>query len=129
MSISAVPVLPATSMPWSAAAVPVPSLTTWLIIAPTWRGRLGRHHARRLLGLERVLTVRPSGSTILSPRRGSISTPPLATAAATIAICSGVTEQLVLADRHAPDVDRAVRRRARQLPVPRSPLAARSSRG
>ena len=34
-SISAVPVLPATSMPWSAAAVPVPSLTTWLIICAT----------------------------------------------------------------------------------------------
>src|SRR5262249_1455540 len=32
---SAVPVLPATSMPWRAAAVPVPSRTTLLIISPT----------------------------------------------------------------------------------------------
>ena len=34
-TIWAVPVLPATSMPWSAAAVPVPSLTTCVIIWPT----------------------------------------------------------------------------------------------
>ena len=38
-----------------------------------------------------VCTVRPSWSTTRSVRRGTISLPPLATAAATIAICSGVT--------------------------------------
>ena len=47
---------------------------------------------------------------------GRISTPPLATAAATIAICSGVTCELVLADRHAPDVDEAAQR-AEQVAV------------
>ena len=40
-SISAVPVLPATSMPCSAAAVPVPSLTTLRIIVADLRGGLG----------------------------------------------------------------------------------------
>ena len=40
---------------------------------------------------EIVRTVRPSASTTRSPRCGFMSLPPLATAAATIAICSGVT--------------------------------------
>ena len=51
---SAVPVLPATSTPSSAAAVPVPSRTTFFIIAVSSLAVLARHHALALLGLDLV---------------------------------------------------------------------------
>ena len=56
--------------------------------------------------------TRPSLATIRSVRRGFISRPLLAIAAATSAICSGVTwispSSAALADRHAPDVEAVV---------------------
>ena len=92
-SISAVPVLPATSMPSSAPAVPVPSSTTLLII-PASSSAVDFFITRAASwGLMRC-TVRPSGSTILLVNRGLTRTPPLATVAATEAICSGVTASL-----------------------------------
>src|SRR6185295_12572976 len=90
---SAVPVLPATSMPSSAAAVPVPSLTTWSIIAPTLEAVSADMTCDISPGSMRR-TVRPSRSTTRSAMCGFMSLPPLATAEATIAICSGVTVSL-----------------------------------
>ena len=90
-SISAVPVLPATSMPCSAAAVPVPSLDHVVIIAVDLRRRSRRVITR---GSLRARCGRRCGRPgRRRGRRGAarISSPPLATAAATIAICSGVT--------------------------------------
>src|SRR5262249_44883482 len=92
-STSAVPVLPATSMPSSAAAVPVPSWTTLLIICPSSSAVDCFITRVTSWGLIRV-TVRPSGSTVLLVRRGLTRTPPLAMVAATDAICSGVTASL-----------------------------------
>ena len=107
---SAVPVLPPTEMPSRAAAVPVPSSTTLPHHPRDLAGRLRRHDPRHLRAAGCRSTVRPSRSTMRSAMWGSMSRPPLATAAETIAICSGVTLQLVLADRHAPDVDDAAGR-------------------
>src|SRR5206468_3245683 len=59
---SAVPVLPATSMPCSAAAVPVPSLTTLLIICPTCCAVCADIACETTFGLT-VFVVRPSWST------------------------------------------------------------------
>ena len=55
-------------------------------------------------------TSRPSRSTTRSVRCGSIRTPPLATVAATVAICSGVT-------------------RRRSWPMPTRPMSTRSEAG
>ena len=75
---SAVPVLPATSMPGSAAAVPVPERTTASIIVADLRRPSCARHAR----------LRMTGSLRDDARRGC--TPRLAIVAPTDAICSGV---------------------------------------
>src|SRR4029450_4308863 len=63
MSISAVPVLPASSTPSSAAAVPVPSLTTCFIIPVNARAvSTSMTRSARLGSISSW--VRPSGSTI-----------------------------------------------------------------
>ena len=82
---SAVPVLPATSMPDSAAAVPVPSFTTWLIIAASALAVAGFMTWLSSLGFT-LRTVRPSVILTRSTRRGRIRLPPLAIADTTIAI-------------------------------------------
>ena len=89
---SAVPVLPATSTPSSAAAVPVPSLTTLRIMSPTFFAE-SSDITRSASSGSGSSTVRPSGSTILETSRGSIRTPPLPIVCATVAICSGVTSR------------------------------------
>src|SRR5215213_5561847 len=67
MFFSAVPVLPATSMPDSAAAVPEPSRTTCCIIALTFRAESA--DTTWLFRTPRMRRVtRPSGSTTRSPR-------------------------------------------------------------
>ena len=74
---SAVPVLPATSMPCSAAAVPVPSFTTWLIIAASALAVARLHHLALLARLDRAA---PSGRRRRAPRStrcGRIRLPPL----------------------------------------------------
>ena len=90
MSISAVPVLPASSTPSSAAAVPEPSRTTDFIIVPTFAALSADITRSARLG-SGSSTVRPSGSITFSTIRGSIRTPPLPIVCATVAICSGVT--------------------------------------
>ena len=85
---SAVPVFPATVMPSSAAAVPVPSSTTRLIIALSCSAVSGFMTTACRSGWILSLT-RPSFCTIRSVRRGFISRPPLPIAAATTAIWSG----------------------------------------
>ena len=90
LSTSAVPVLPATSIPSRAAAVPVPSFTT-LFIIPASCSAVSRFITWLCsTGCSRSST-RPSLATTRSVRRGRISSPPLPTAAATSAICSGLT--------------------------------------
>ena len=93
MLISAVPVLPASSTPSSAAAVPVPSLTTFFIIAVSSRA-VDVFITRSASSPSISSCVRPSGSTIFCVMCGFIRTPPLAIVAATVAICSGVTSSL-----------------------------------
>ena len=83
--VSAVPVLPATSTPLSAAAVPVPSLTTFFIMSPSWPAAFGDITRDWRAGSTRSVT-RPSLATTRSTRVGRISLPPLPTAEATIAI-------------------------------------------
>ena len=94
-STSAVPVLPA-DLDARAARPPCPSprCTTLRIIASTFWARLRGHHPRQLVAARSRSTTRPSRSTTRSARRGRMSRPSLATAAATIAICSGVTLSL-----------------------------------
>ena len=87
--VSAVPVLPATSTPLRAAAVPVPSRTTFFIMSPSWPAAFGEITRDWRVGSTRLVT-RPSLATTRSTRVGRISLPPLPTAEATIAICSGV---------------------------------------
>ena len=89
----AVPVLPATVTPGICAAVPVPSLTTASIILVTAVAVEGFMTTDCTRGAT-VCTVRPSGLTTRSVRWGTISVPWFATAAATSAICSGVTSSL-----------------------------------
>ena len=91
--VSAVPVLPATCTPGICAEVPVPSLTTAVIIEVTAAAVEGFITTDSSCGAIRC-TVRPSGSTTRSVRCGAISRPRLATAAATSAICSDVTSSL-----------------------------------
>src|SRR5215207_4764350 len=86
---SAVPVLPATRMPASAAAVPVPSSTTRLIIAVSCSAVSGFMTSAWRSGSMRSFT-RPSLRTTRSVRRGFIRRPLFAMAAATSAICIGV---------------------------------------
>ena len=87
--VSAVPVLPATGTPEIAALVPVPSLTTPSIAVVSSSAVLALTGWLYSEGSSRS-TTRPSGSTTRFQICGFISLPPLATAAATIAICSGV---------------------------------------
>src|SRR5579884_2254891 len=89
--MEAVPVLPATLIPPSCTAVPVPSSTTLVIIWVTaWavEGFITREYTDGAT----VLTVTPSELTTREVRCGTIRRPPLATALATMAICSGVTD-------------------------------------
>ena len=90
MSISAVPVLPASSTPSSAAAVPEPSRTTDFIIVPTFAA-LSSDITRSASSGSGSSTVRPSGSITFSTSRGFMRIPPLPIVCATVAICSGVT--------------------------------------
>src|SRR5919198_4181954 len=89
---SAVPVLPATLIPDSAPAVPVPSSTTRLIICASRPAALGDITRACCAGSIRSLT-RPSLRTMRSVRRGRISLPWFPIAAATSAIWSGVTSR------------------------------------
>ena len=82
---SAVPVLPATSMPSSAAAVPVPSSTTLLIIWARALAVPGFITSLCSLGFSRR-TTRPSLSRMSRTMCGRIRLPPFAIAAGTSAI-------------------------------------------
>src|SRR4029079_262543 len=83
--VSAVPVLPATVTPSSAAAVPVPSSTTRLIISPSWWAVSGFITTDWRSGWIRS-SPRPPFCTMRSTSRGFISRPSFATVAATSAI-------------------------------------------
>ena len=118
MLTSAVPVLPATSTPSSAAAVPVPSLD-----------HVAHHVAELARGLARTSRARPPRAAARRPcaRRGRRPWPPAAASSARRrcrssapreAICSGVTSQVALADRHAADVDAVGGRAARAACAP-----------
>ena len=87
---SAVPVLPATVWPGTAAAVPVPLRTTATIIAVTAAAVVGDTARFHSSGPMRRMTC-PSSSRISRTTWGAMSTPPLAMAPATVAICRGVT--------------------------------------
>ena len=104
MSISAVPVLPATSTPSSAAAVPVPSLTTFLIIAVSVARRVRVHDALGPLALDLVLRAAVGVDDLLR----DVRLHPHAAVGDRRRDRRHLQrrdEQLVLADRHAPDVD------------------------
>ena len=88
--VSAVPVLPATATPGIAALVPVPSRTTPSIAVVSSAAVFALIGLLYSEGLRR-LTTRPSGSTTRLQICGFINLPRSATAAATSAICSGVT--------------------------------------
>ncbi len=103
MSISAVPVLPASSMPFSAAAVAVPSRTTDFIIVPSLAAVASLMTRSASLGIG-CSVVRPSGSTTFETSRGSIRNPPLPIVCATVAICSGVTSSFAWPIAVRPDV-------------------------
>ena len=107
-SISAVPVLPANDSPWTVSPAAVPSWVTWVIIVVSSFAVSGETTFDCSLGSSSSI-VRPSGSVAFWRKVGFISVPSLATAAATSAICIGVDEQPLLADRHPADVDRVVR--------------------
>ncbi len=83
------PVLPATVTPGIAALVPVPALTTPCIAVFSSSAVCLLITVDCSLGSIRLVS-RPSGSTTLSQICGFISTPPLATVAATSAIWRGV---------------------------------------
>jgi hypothetical protein len=87
--VSAVPVLPATRTPEIAALVPVPSETTPSIAVVSSSAVLPEIAWLYWSGAS-FETSRPSGSITRFHSCGFISLPPLATALATIAICSGV---------------------------------------
>ena len=92
--VSAVPVLPATTTPGICACVPVPACTTSTIMffsSPAVDGFVAVPQHVRVEPLDRP--SRPARRTCLISV-GRISTPPFATAAATIAICSGVVSIL-----------------------------------
>ena len=76
MLISAVPVLPASSTPCNAAAVPDPSRTTDFIIVATLAALSG-DMTRSACSGSGSSTVRPSGSMTFSTSRGSMRRPPL----------------------------------------------------
>ena len=86
------PVLPATSTPESAAAVPVPSRTTFFIIAVRSLAVLADTTRCSSSG-STSSTVRPSGSTALAMICGLRRTPPLPIVCATVAIWSGVAKR------------------------------------
>ncbi len=84
------PVLPATVKPGTAGAVPVPRFTTSIISWVTAAAVVGDTARCHSSGPMRRMT-RPSGSRISRTTWGAMSTPPLAMAPATVAICRGVT--------------------------------------
>jgi hypothetical protein len=88
--ISAVPVLPARRTPEIRRFVAVPPVTTDSIIDVSSSAVRGEITRRTLCGRTRR-TTEPSGASTVSMRCGCMSTPPFATVAATIAICTGVT--------------------------------------
>jgi hypothetical protein len=85
----AVPVLPPTSTPLIWAFLPVPLRTTTAIICCSSAACSGVIGLESTLGL-RVSSGFRSGACTMLTRYGSISTPSLAIAADTIAICSGL---------------------------------------
>lgn len=89
----AVPVLPPTIAPGIAAFVPVPSLTT-PSISSFIRSAVSGRIASRVGREPAVATVAPLRVVVRSTRYGVRTCPPSATAAATIAICSGVARVL-----------------------------------
>src|SRR5207248_7208985 len=87
---SAVPVLPATATPGICAAVPVPAVTTDSIICVNADATSGRTAWPSACGFV-VDNVDKSGASVFATRYGCMTRPPLPMAAATIAICKGVT--------------------------------------
>src|SRR5918992_3413976 len=85
--VSAVPVLPATFLPFRLLAVPV--LTTWAIISRSWLALLELIGWANSCGLASYSTDWSAALT-LSTRYGFMIWPLFAAAAAIIAICSGV---------------------------------------
>lgn len=90
VSISAVPVLAQTVSPLTAADLPVPPVTTARMYSRTVAAVCASMAVRYTAG-SKVCRSAPSAPTARSSRRGSIITPSLATAAATMHMCSGVT--------------------------------------
>ena len=89
--VSAVPVLPATLTPASAAGVPVPSLTTLPSSPLSSAATFGDAARPSLFGFVDVIVRPPRPDDAVDEVRHASSTPPLAIAPATIAIWSGVT--------------------------------------
>src|SRR4051812_23167561 len=89
----AVPVLPPTVAPGIAALAPVPARTTSVISSRMSAAVDGRITWRAGRG-PKAETVAPPESVVRSTRYGGRACPPLATAAATLAICSGVARVL-----------------------------------
>ena len=108
---SAVPVLPATSTPSSAAAVPVPSRTTFFIITvrsrAVWR-EITRSASSGSISVDRA-PVRVDD--LASAKCGLSRTPPLPIVCATDGHLQRRREQVALADRDAADVDPVARHR------------------
>ena len=88
--VSAVPVLPATRTPGICAFVPVPPVTTDSIIVVSSLAVWDEIACPSSFGFV-VRSTPPPGLRILSTTYGCMTTPPLAIAAPTMAICSGVT--------------------------------------
>src|SRR6266567_403355 len=86
LPVSAVPVLPATGTPGICAAVPVPPVTTASIMDVSSAAVLGFIATLSFEG-DVFVTSEPLGETTLFTTYGLITTPWLATPAATIAIC------------------------------------------
>ena len=97
----AVPVLPATIVPGICAAVPVPLVTTLIIIWRIWSavwGVIGRPYSC----LSNSLMVRPALSRTSVTNLGAYSSPPLAITADSSASCRGFCLSL-----SSPTADRA----------------------
>ena len=91
-------------------APPAPS---WRSARLPWTGLIASFHSS---GSKRWITL-PSGATMRSTSFGSMTTPPFATPAATSAICSGVDDQALLAEREPAGVDLARARRVVEASV------------
>ena len=108
VSISAVPVLPATVDALERRRGARALAHDVAPSSPSPRAAVrSLHDPRGLLGLERVDRAPVAVDDPLVEVRLHAARRRWRPPAATIAICSGVTQQLVLADRDAPDVDAA----------------------